>query len=352
MKYKLLYIEDQEPQALAYLLEKENLFEIEFNDASNVDGTLNLIMDNGYDIFLMDFELTSGHGRVDAPTYASTLRTKLARHKNSPIILVSSHNNIKKFKQDFSNYELFDIVVTKEEFCNRSIVFSHRMYDLIEAYKTIESAGYDVCKTLSIENNQSLDYRFVHYLDEFKERNDIYGFCHFIQKTFLQSIGPLVGKEVLASRFGIDKKCADFNNFLSNFQNYKYEGILSHSYERWWFDDILSWWNQEFDGEYLRLLEASERVKMLNAKLNLNLTPCQPIEFNQSACFWSICAATKAPIDPNEGFVILNDKIYPWQEQEYLSLKAVCENEDLLRSKLCSSDRKKILKWSYEIKNK
>lgn len=73
------------------------------------------------------------------------------------------------------------------------------------------------------------------------------------------------------------------------------------------------------------------------------------MDFNRSSCYWSICNELKRPIDPNEGYVILNDKIYPWQEHEYYSLKAITSNSQLL-TKLSVADRKKIIEYGQNIK--
>lgn len=350
-KYRLLYIEDQDPQTCVNLLKEADMFEVETIDAATTDDTLDKIRDHSFDIFLMDFELTSHTGRVDAPTYASTLRTKFKDHKDCPIILISSDINIRRFEQDFSNNDLFDIIVTKEEFGNRYQIYKARMYDLVDAYSKIKESGFDISSTMGVENENILDFRFVHFLKMYGANQDIYGFCRFIQKTYLQSIGPLIGEDVIAARFGIDKECNDFKKFIKHFDSYRYKGILSTSYKRWWSDDILNWWNREFNGDFLRLIPAQKRVQALNSKLNLHLRSVEPLEFNRSTCYWSICNEIKKPIDPNEGYVILNEKIYPWQEHEYLSLKAILSNDKLIR-KISSADRKKIVEYGQKIEEK
>ena len=350
-KFKLLYIEDQNPQTLVNLLKEDGLFEVETVDASKTDETLDKIMDRSFDIFLMDFELTSHTGKVDAPTYASTLRTKFDDHKDCPIILISSDTNIKRFEQDFSNNDLFDIVVTKEEFGKRYQTFKQRMYDLVDAYSVIKESSFEISNILGIMNEDVLDFRFVHYLKFYATNSDVYGFCRFIQKTYIQSIGPLIGEDVIAARFGIDKECADFRKLIENFEPFKYKGILSNSYKRWWSESILKWWNEQFSDDFLRLLPAQQRVQALNSKLNLCLQPIEPLKFNRSTCYWSICNVTKKPLDPNEGYVILNDKIYPWQEHEYISLEAILSNDKLMR-KLSSADRIKIVEYGQSIKER
>lgn len=349
-KYKLLYIEDQDPQTCVNLLKEADMFEVETVDAAKTDDTLDKITDRSFDIFLMDFDLTSHTGRVDAPTYASTLRTKFKDHKDCPIILISSDRNIGRFEQDFSNNDLFDIIVTKEEFENRYQTYKLRMHDLVGAYSKIKESCFNISTILGVSDENALDFRFVHYLKMYETNQDVYGFCRFIQKTYLQSIGPLIGEDVVAARLGVDKECDGFGELMKLLVSYRYKGILSTSYKRWWADGIQNWWNSEFDGEFLRLMPAQQRVRALSSKFNLNLHSIEPLEFNRSSCYWSICNETKKPIDPNEGYVILNDKIYPWQEHEYISLKAILANDKLMK-KISGADRRKIVEYGQKIKD-
>ena len=95
-------------------------------------------------------------------------------------------------------------------------------------------------------------------------------------------------------------------------------------------------------------MPAQERVQALNSKFNLHLSYVNPLDFNRSTCYWSICNEIKRPIDPNEGYKILNDKIYPWQEYEYYSLKAILSNDKLMK-KLSGADRQKIVEYGQKI---
>ena len=201
---------------------------------------------------------------------------------------------------------------------------------------------------LGVNDENVLDFRFVHYLKMYGANKDVYGMCRFVQKTYLQSIGPLIGEDVVAARLGIDRDCDDFKELMKLLEPYKYKGILSTSYERWWSEEILKWWNREFDGKFLRLMPAKQRVQALNSKFNLHLRSVNPLEFNRSTCYWSICNELKRPIDPNEGYMILNDKIYPWQEREYYSFKSLLSNDKLMK-KISSADRKKIVEYGQEI---
>lgn len=71
---KILYIDDQGTDSLKLDLEKYG-FDVETSDAGEFDSTLAKINED-FDAYVMDFELSAcGTGMVDAPTYASTIRT-------------------------------------------------------------------------------------------------------------------------------------------------------------------------------------------------------------------------------------------------------------------------------------
>lgn len=324
MKYKILYIEDQPADSIKDNLERAG-FIVDVNSADDINSVIS-VLGGDYDAYIMDFRLTSQKGVVDAPTFASTLRTNGKNHKKKPIILISTEPNLREFENDFTSQDLFDFVVGKKAFRADSDKYSARIKSMIEAYKTIELTSYDIYKTLEIENSIIIDYRLIEKLDIAKSHEDTYNFCRIIYFTVIRSIGILIGKDVLAARFGIDKSSKDFDTFINKISNCKYTGILSSSYERWWFHKIAEFWNSISEGKSLRRSSALERVTLINNALGLELKPASPIELSTSATFWTICKETKLPIDPSEGFIVSRKNIEVWEEQEYISLYGVLEH--------------------------
>lgn len=54
----------------------------------------------------------------------------------------------------------------------------------------------------------------------------MYGCSRIILETVVRSVGMLVGQELIAARFGIDKTCDDFGSFLEYIGKYKYKGLF------------------------------------------------------------------------------------------------------------------------------
>lgn len=323
MKNRILYIEDQPAQSITDDLKRFG-FDVTVNNADNFDIALS-DMKNETDAYLMDFRLTANRGKVDAPTFASTLRTFGDNHRSKPIVLISTEENLPAFENDFTSQDLFDFVVGKKAFRENIEKYSNRIVSLIESYKLIESESYDINKVLSIENHNIADYRLIEKLNTAKDKEDTYAFCRIIYYTLIRSIGMLVGKDVLAARLGIDKSSEDFELFLKTVSDCKYAGILSSSYERWWFHKVIEFWNGISGNRSLRRTSANERVAIINQALDLNLVPAAPLKHATSSNFWTICAVTNEPLDPNEGYVYSKKELEVWQEQEYISLYAALE---------------------------
>ncbi|MEI8601591.1 hypothetical protein P4S55_11925 [Shewanella sp. PP-Sp27a-2] len=114
MKYKILYIEDADPNTI--ISEMSTEFNVIHHDPKEFEGTISQITDD-IDLLLLDFRLSDKEAIYDAPTLAQTIRTKnTVNHKNLPIILISSEDNISGFYKDYTSQDLFDFAVSKKAY--------------------------------------------------------------------------------------------------------------------------------------------------------------------------------------------------------------------------------------------
>ncbi len=339
MAYKILYIEDQDAGSIKNSLERNGL-EVIVCDASSFDETYSQITSD-VDAFIMDYKLNEGRGYVNAPTFAATIRSQGIK---KPIMLITNEKNLKEFEGDFTNHDVFDFVKTKELFMADYPKYSKLVSSLIDAYKKIEISEFDLAKVLG---NKSIDfdYRLGEKLKKYANAKDVYMFCRTIYYTIIRASGLLIGEDILAARLGVDKSSADYSKLLDYFSSCKYNGILSGSYSRWWFQDVNNKWLEISDGKSLRRMNATERVKILNKTFNLSLQVVAPINLAHSASFWTICVGTNMPLDPSEGYIVRKKDMEVWQEQEYISLYGVLENPEQ-NIFLSPSDREYILKFS------
>lgn len=352
MDYKILYIEDQLPESIASDLSNLGL-DVSTNNADDFENVL-MDFNSKFDAFILDYRLTANRGNVDAPTYAQTLRTKSNKinHQDVPIILISNEENFVEIFDDFTSQDLFDFTITKEKFRSDMPGFVKKISAFIKAYKSIEENSFDLNKILSIDTSApievKLDSRFLDIFNKAPGKN-IYKFSQTICNELIRKIGSLIGEDVLSARLGVSKDSPDWNSLLAKLEQFKYKGIFSDYYNRWWMDDILNWWSSITEGKSLRRLTASDRVKILNEYLHLTLIPNEPIKFCNSTSFWTICMETKCPLDPSEGYVILKNDIAPWQEPQYLSLYAALEQSSY-RKYLSPLDKTEIRKLGKDAK--
>lgn len=332
--YKVLYVEDSDPESAKGAFELEGL-EVEVNDASNFDSFIDQIEKSAYDAYILDFRLTSKAGRVDAPTYASMLRSSQIddeesklKLKKAPLILFSTEDNLKYFDKDFTSQDLFDLVDHKPTEMTGYKRLSGRIKALIDGYRTIESNSYEIEPILGLgESELDLDCHLCKTLTESVERKDSYALCRTIYQTVIRSSGLLVGEDILAARLGVDKKSEAWGSFLSSqLSGCKYTGIMSSAYDRWWMHRVLNQWQEWSGGQTLRRLKAEERVKILSEEANgNNLKAAEPIKENVSTCFWTICAILNKPLDPMEGYLYNKRERKLWEEQDYASLFGLLE---------------------------
>ena len=348
MLYKLLYIEDQPADSIKDDLSRQG-FLVDVDNADDFQSAISKIGASNFDAYLMDFRLTANKGIVDAPTYASTIRTFGRNHKNKPIVLISNERNLSEFENDFTSQDLFDFVVSKEDFRGNLNKYCNRIKSIIEGYQEIEKDNYDIIKILNLDDENILDNRLQDKLEVFSKRRDVYGYCRLIYYSIIRSSGMLIGEDILAARLGIDKSCSDFSSFLDKISECKYSGILSSSYNRWWFYKVLKFWEKISDGKSLRRLKAVDRVQIINSALGLNLISASPLELSTSTTFWTICSKTLKPLDPSEGYVYNHKQLEVWQEQEYISLFAGLEYPELLEY-LSPTDKREIIEFGNNAK--
>lgn len=353
-EYKLLYIEDQDPESIVCDL-KEQGFNV---STDNNEDTNALIakMKSDYDIYLLDFRLTENKGLLDAPSYASALRTNGKNQKNCPIVLITNEKNLDLFEKDYTSQDLFDFIILKSKFRENLAKYCNRMKSFVDAYKQIQDEKFNMSTILGISNgkteNSYLDYRLIEELNDNRVSGNSFTYCRTISNLLIRTVGALIGEDYLAARLGIDKKqnIGDWEVLKDKLANCKYKGILSSTYDRWWMADILEWWNELFNKKSLRRLTAKERVGLINDTFKLNLIAKQPLEFAESSCFWAICVATKEPLDPIDGYIYSTRNKNEWEEPEYISLYGAL-NKPEYREKLSPLDKKEIYDYGEKGKN-
>lgn len=333
MAFKILYVEDLNPGSIVHDL-NERGFETESCNPENLNDLVNSA--KNYDLLLLDFRLTENKKVIfDAPTIAQTIRTVGGEaHLDIPIVLISSEEKITDYYRDFSSHDLFDYAIEKRAFLADVEKFSCRFNDVINAYKAVKENNKDVAASLGIrkEKMKELDYRIFEQLSSETYSTDVFAFTSYILKQIIRSIGVLIGEDILLARLGIAKSSNDWAKLKETLNPFRYKGIFSSSYNRWWSADMEQWWKSEISEASLRRLSAQKRVELLKGKTGFSeLQPQVPTNHATSSNFWTICKQLNVGIDSIDGLELHQRDLKPWQEKEYISIQAGLESCDLVK---------------------
>ncbi len=344
MAYKIFYIDDLETESRKKDLEDLG-YDVKLYDPTSNLNDLFTEIEADTSAVILDYRLTKGayNACFDAPTIAQTLRTKHKDdNKGIPLILMSNEKiKVSEFDKDFTSQDLFDFVLTKEDFTRGMTDFKHKLNSFIVAYEKIKTEN-SLIKLLGLEEDEIvLHSRFISTFD--KAGNNQLKISSLIYDDLISAIGLTIGEDVLSARLGVSKESEDWPKLLDYLINASYKGIFSEIKGRWWMEKINLWWKEEISAEdSLRKLNAVERVNLVKSKLKFeNLIPLSKTKNSISNNFWTICKYSKEPIDPFDGVELLKEYL-PWQEKEYLSIDSALLNKEEYKSLISSIDKKAI----------
>lgn len=337
-KYRFLYLDDENDAsttAIADGLKIKDLIDVvpeepkEFK--AQIGDLKNRLKD--FDGLILDLRLDGKKLDIsyNAPAIAQELRMIAAEGaiKPIPIVLCSTDAKMRAtYEVEKICHEHFDYKFTKQDSPPWE-KFARKLAALAAGYGFIESTNYDISKILSRNDLDSLDPRVLEIFNGLEKPLPIYDYASFVIKDLFHQPGVLIKEKLLAARLGIDiTKSEDWQKLVESlFAPAHYTGIFSDGWQRWWSDIVMKIFKEASKGKRLSMLNAEERVKTL-IKISgfKNLVAATPMEYNKTTNFWAICEFYKTPLDPLEGFKI-HATIEPksWQEDRYVSLKAVLE---------------------------
>lgn len=344
MAYKVLYIDDENEdrsQAYADGLSSLGLIEITIKKPTSFETLRDELVDeqSNIDALILDLRLDGNQqGERVAKYTAPILATGIRSHcliedgfkKEFPIFLISSKDNLKKyFDSDTSSHDLFDYTFTKATVGNEGDAYEKIIASITEAYRIIDEGKTDFSKILRHSTIQDIENRIFTSKLLTGEGTTISEISQYIFNEIINKSGILVDENILAARLGIDlEKSDDWSKLLELLQDFKYSGVFCNAFERWWFNGIMDWWNDNFPNKLLIRLNAEERVNLLKEKFDLQeIHVAEPIAKTTSTKFWTVCQAYQKPLDPKDGFLVDGNELKPWQDKKYISLESILERD-------------------------
>jgi len=339
---KYIYVDDENDESIDSLINGFNdtglveVHQLSINRGMNfseLEGLIkNKIIEENYDGLLIDLRL-DGEGpnqlEYSAISISAELRAISARKEipSFPIVLCSTLPKIKEtYKSDKTSHDLFDYTFRKSENPDYKR-FSRKLKALAVGYKELSFDANSLNQIFQREDLKNLDQRIF---ERFYNQDIIvpYDFAHFTVKTLFHSTIPLIKETILAARLGVNVSASgdSWIQLLSKFEDCMFNGLFSSGWNRWW-ADLLSIKLKSISGKNFSFLKAEERVAILKEAFGIDgIIAAEPLKLNNSSEFWTICEATKCPLDPMEGIKVkLSHELKAWQEPKYISLYAVLE---------------------------
>jgi len=328
--YKYLYIDDEgkdTSEALASGLSNEHV-SVEYKHVSIFDTDFIKQNLNGYDGIVLDLRLddTPDSSNFTATEFAQHIRTLVTKGdlKDLPIVLFSTDDKLKQvYATDLSSHNLFDSYYSKT---NTSENASREMFSLAKGYVEIEENKNNLEKLMKLKDLYDLDSEIFARFSNESQNIPVHEYAQVILKDLIYVTGTLIDENILASRLGIDiEKSENWNEVKQIFVSAKYKGVFSDGWDRWWMFEINNIFKKEFQTN-LSYLSAEEKCKLFIDKSIKNIVAPDPIKFNNSNRYTTICQVLKKPLDSLEGYRIYTSKpLKQWQEYSYASLYAFAE---------------------------
>ena len=160
MGYKIVYLEDLEPDSIKREIESQGFEVIHVQPKGNFEETLKEIQQCHANLLLMDFRLNAGEAKFNAPPFAQFFRSQVVETNVSlPIVLISSEDNISVYYRDFTSFDLFDFAIDKTNFLRKINKYCSLFNELIE--------GYEELRTIQT-SQEKIDIKLLKYLKPYR----------------------------------------------------------------------------------------------------------------------------------------------------------------------------------------
>ena len=301
---------------------------------------------------LMDVDLSSAEREQGTgPGLAQDLRVKQRAGEipEFPIARFAALAPVEKnVKGDPASDDLFDIKIQKEELGRhlRSVQSRLRglrkIYEALGAFDPSSDIGLDVLLGTTPEQREEWSHRS--FDDRMAAARQIapHVAAGAFMRGFLLPTGLLIDAVVLGIRLGVDPSASGkvWRDLLDRFP-FKYSGVASEHFERWWARGFERWWFDTLgDGVAPPVaLTVAERVEVLSAKLGIQgLIPLKMPAGSPGERPWRLCALSLdreppefVPVDAAESVRISSRADLPiWVDPLHAALKpALQEKHDL-----------------------
>lgn len=306
---------------------------------------------------LMDVDLSNCVGEYGTgPGIAQDIRVKQRSGaiKEFPVIRFAGAGPVRaNILGDPSSDDLFDLKIPKERLYAALESVCGQLEGVDSIYQALARAK--AADQFSIASLAGLDdqewQKFGHPVFEQRVLGSLKHSVHVAAAVFLKSFlvpaGLLIDESLLAVRLGVDREraAAAFDRLRDGLP-FRYEGVASGNFPRWWARAFDEWWFSTVDAKTPpSALSAAGRVDLLKERLGIDgLVSIEMPEGSAGSRPWRLCALHLekeppeiVPVDPAESVRLTSYvETAPWQDPQYAALGIALSSR--LDSRLSGTD--------------
>ncbi|MEN8218423.1 MAG: hypothetical protein ABFS56_19045 [Pseudomonadota bacterium] len=291
------------------------------------------ILESQPDLVALDYRLNDPRKKQLSSYKAGALAQQLRDSvmdtvaKDFPIILVSHQDEMKTFFDNVTAHNLFDLSLTKEEL-GKGGSSRQQILSLVKGYKYLIKNWNKVERWpafLALTQSEKLEvaYQAIRELDKLKAPHQVaLDILHYV----INRPGLLLDKDNLLAKLGVAKEGKDVEVLLDLLKKNQvvYTGIFSEGWTRWWRHRLRDW-SEKLCGDALGNLTAKQRVKCLNHKLGLKLSPAKSRWQNHTeALFAFACDSCHQPTEAQYSVLAYDPPVrYSFLQRKHLCWKCV-----------------------------
>ena len=301
---------------------------------------------------LVDVDLSSIKGETGTgPGIAQDIRVKqkAGTIPEYPLIRFAALAPVQKnVRGDPTSDDLFDLKIQKEAVSRNidSVVAELKgvgeIYDALNEYEKIDDNFFQRAvgcseAELDIVSHDGFRDQFLSGL-----QTAVHVAAGVFVRSFLTAPGLLIDMSLLAIRLGVDaQKSGKMWLKLLDSLPFRYQGLGSAYFPRWWARGLDAWWFEKIDGiAPLVGLTSEQRINLLQKKLGVEgLVALQLPEGSPGSHPWRLCklcleqdVPVEFPLDATDAVrLTLKVDIPIWVDPPYASLKFACQERDDLR---------------------
>lgn len=305
----------------------------------------------------LDTEADSNGDKVPyrGPTLAQELRTRMTEGEIVPafpiVLWTIDENFLKSFCKDETSHDLFDAVYVKDgQITQQPEAVAKEMISLAVGYRVLNESkqkklSADKILGLETDDNIGVHAAFLDELADVLDRRPDHQVVQLLLKQLIQVPGLLVDEILVAARLGVDVNACHsaWEQLKNQLDQAYYRGPFYEGWERWWWFRVEDWWTTLSEKQpNLRRISAQERVQLLNDRFGLDLVAALPICETDGSKYYTLCVATKRPLDPVDGLRIVQRDRKSWHDTQYVSVHAALERINKENWRIDPMDRERL----------